>query len=124
MEPPEGSNWIEQQAYASPGAHFSEVCNVAARQGDLQALKEARARGFPWSFGTCLLAAERGHFEVLRWARENGAPWHEGVCTAAARNDDLEMLKWLRANGCPWDEEVRQVARGAVLEWAIANGAP
>jgi hypothetical protein len=30
----------------------------------------------------------------------------------------------VRANGCPWDVRTRQLAKGEILEWAIANGAP
>ena len=35
-----------------------------------------------------------------------------------------EVLLWLRANGCPWDRQTRDVARGEILEWAVANGVP
>jgi len=34
------------------------------------------------------------------------------------------VLQWVRANGCPWDVRTRQLAKGEILEWAIANGAP
>ena len=61
---------------------------------------------------------------MLQWLREDGCPWDENICMAAAEGGHLEMLLWARANGCPWDEYTRIYAKGLVLEWAVANGAP
>ena len=61
---------------------------------------------------------------MLQWLRAHGCPWNEMTCSSAAQGGHLEMLQWLRANGCPWDRSTRFVARGYILEWAVANGVP
>ena len=52
--------------------------------------------------GLCKCAAKNGHLEVLKWARAKGYPWDEQTCAEAAKNGHLEVLQWARANGCPW----------------------
>ena len=79
------------------------LCQSAAKGGQLDLLKWARARGYPWCEKTCHAAAENGHLEVLQWARAHGCPWDEETCTAAAKNGHLEVLQWARANGCPFE---------------------
>ena len=103
-------------------------CDTAARVGNLEKLKEFRAKGCPWDDMTCFLAAGGGHFEVLQWARANGCPWSAQTCTHAARGGHVDVLQWARANGCPWDAGTCTGAalRGhlEVLKWACANGCP
>ena len=101
-------------------------CDTAARVGNLEKLKEFRAKGCPWDDMTCFLAAGGGHFEVLQWARANGCPWSAQTCTHAARGGHVDVLQWARANGCPWDAETCSGAAWGghleVLQWARANG--
>ena len=99
-------------------------------------LQWARENGCPWGLGfsggfrsgreaeTCEWAAKGGHLEVLQWARENGCYWDEKTCANAAEGGHLEVLQWLCANECPWHRSTRFVARGYILEWAVANGVP
>jgi hypothetical protein len=87
-------------------------------------LKALRGNGCPWDAFTCFRAARGGHFEVLQWARVNDCPWDRWTCAMAAQGGHLEVLQRARANGCPWDERTRRVARGDILEWAVANGVP
>jgi len=56
--------------------------------------------------------------------RAHGCPWDEKTCANAAEGGHLKVLQWWRANGCPWDRNTRVVARGYILEWAVANGVP
>jgi len=106
----------------------SEVCAIAARNGNLEMLKFLRGNGCPFSEETCADAAEGGHLELLRWARENGCPWDEKTCTGAARGGHLFLLKWVRQNGCPWDEKTCAGAAGGgylkILSYLKSNGCP
>ena len=47
-------------------------------------------------------AAKHGQLEILKWARANGCPWgNEKTCAFAAKGGHLAVLKWARENGCP-----------------------
>ena len=106
----------------------ADLCASAARGGQFEVLKWARANECPWDFRTCAGAAKRGHLEVLKWARANGCPGDERTCAGAAYGGHLEVLKWARANGCPWDEDTCANAayygHFEVLKWARANDCP
>jgi hypothetical protein len=73
--------------------------------GNLQVLRRARLRGFPWDASTRSNAAFGGHLEVLQWLRANRCPWDEWTCTHAARNGHLNVLQWACENGCPWNAD-------------------
>ena len=106
----------------------SQVCECAAKGGQLEVLQWARVNGCPWDWATCAWAARGGHMYVLQWARANGCPWSDWTCWGAADGGHLEVLQWLRAKSCPWDERTcAWAARGGhleVLQWARANGCP
>ena len=72
----------------------------------------------------CWAAAKGGHLEMLQWAQANGCPWSADTCKAVAEGGHLGILQWVRTNGCLWGLHTRGVARGRVLEWALANGVP
>ncbi|MDB0053738.1 hypothetical protein N9F40_01745 [bacterium] len=61
---------------------------------------------------------------MLKWAGEHGCPWNATTCAGAAWGGHLDVLQWTHANGCPWDAATRRVAKGRILEWAIAIGVP
>jgi len=84
----------------------SRLCQAAARNGDLEALKALRDENVPWNELTCSYAALGGHFEVLKWLHEEGCDWDMNTCAHAALKGHFEILKWARANGCPWDDDV------------------
>ena len=104
------------------------LCAYAAKNGHLEVLQWARARGCPWDERTCACAAWNGHLEVLQWARAHGCPWDEDTCAWAAENGHLEVLQWARAHGCPWDERTCEKAAEnghlEVLQWAQEQGCP
>ena len=60
------------------------LCEVAARNGQLEELKLLRENGTPLNANTCSAAAEGGHLEVLQWACANGCPWNMWTCENAA----------------------------------------
>ncbi|KAJ8609837.1 hypothetical protein CTAYLR_008124 [Chrysophaeum taylorii] len=93
-------DWIEWIVFQNDYLRTC-VCHTAARAGQLEVLKWARANDCPWDWRTCANAACRGHLEVLKWARANGCPWDSLTCTEAAAGGHLEVLEWARANGCP-----------------------
>ena len=106
-----------------------DLCDAAARGGQLEVLKWLRENSFPWDKRTCEMAASSGHLAVLKWLRANGAPWDESMCASAAASGKLEVLRWLCANGCPWnDDMVCQAAQEGgdteVLKWLHSNVNP
>jgi hypothetical protein len=54
----------------------------------------AKLNGCPWDELTCQLAAKYGQLEALRWAREHGCKWDAMVCALAAGCGHLEVLQW------------------------------
>ena len=106
----------------------SEVCTFAAKGGQLEVIRWARAHGCPWDEWTSAQAAWGGQLEVLQWAHATGCPWDEFTCSNAAESGHLEVLHWARANGCPWTWRkcsfAAQEGHLEVLQWARANGCP
>jgi hypothetical protein len=106
----------------------SQVCECAAKGGQLEVLQWARVNGCPWDWATCAWAARGGHMYVLQWARANGCPWSDWTCARAAQGGHLEVLQWARANGCQWNHYTcSEAAEGGhleVLQWARVNGCP
>ena len=106
----------------------SQVCECAAKGGQLEVLQWARVNGCPWDWATCAWAARGGHMYVLQWARANGCPWSDWTCARAAQGGHLEVLQWARANGCQWNHYTcSEAAEGGhleVLQWARENGCP
>lgn len=47
-------------------------------------------------------AARTGNLDVVKWARAQGCPWDAETCAEAARGGHLHVLAWLHDNGCPW----------------------
>jgi len=61
-----------------------ERCRLVAQTGCLQALRWARAGGWPWGLEggvfVCLELASYGHLDLLKWALEQGCAWDERTC--------------------------------------------
>ena len=76
----------------------------AAERGCLSTLRSLHRRGHAeLTADLCASAARGGQFEVLKWARANDCPWDERTCECAAAGGQLEILKWAEENGCPMD---------------------
>ena len=101
-------------------------CDLAAKHGDLAALKACRSLGQAWDANTCRAAARSGRLPVLQWARANGCPWRARTCISGARGGHLAVLQWARESGCPWDTTTCHAASAgdhlAVLQWSRENG--
>ena len=95
-----GEEWDKVRLEPSRRRRYA-VCTEAARDGHLEVLRWARARGCGWDEETCAAAAKGGHLEVLKWLREHGCPWNASTCARAAEGGHMEVLRWARANGCP-----------------------
>lgn len=106
----------------------NNICDVAAKNGDLDGLKYARQNGCSWNEDTCKCAAENGDLDVLKWLRENGCPWNSLTCRSAAENGHLEVLKWACLNGCEWDVHICNHAANnghlEILKWISENNYP
>jgi hypothetical protein len=83
--------------------HFgtNELCNHAAKTGNLELLKWARAPGreYSWSAVTSMLATHKESFDVLKWAVENGCPVDETITEIASARGYLEIFKWALYHG-------------------------
>jgi len=76
--------------------HFN-VCSIAAKNGDLDFLKYAHAKGAEFDL-TCDEAARGGHLECLKYAHENGADCDIRTCCVAAFHGHLDCLKYILVN--------------------------
>jgi hypothetical protein len=72
----------------------SSPCTLAARRGDLDALKLARLAEYGWD-DTCSESARGGHLEVLKWAYENECILSSWTSEIAAKAGHLDVLKWI-----------------------------
>ena len=104
-------------------------CEAAVRNGDLETLKWAVEKGYPWDKDTLALdAAHFGHLEILQWAITQGCPLVMEICAVAAGGGHLEVLKWAREQGCPGNDAICSFAAGEgrleVLKWARAQNPP
>nr|UDO47984.1 ankyrin repeat protein [Pandoravirus massiliensis] len=78
-------------------------CYVAARRGDLMALRRAHEAECPWDADTIAAAAAGGHRGCVYYAREQGCPWSKRVCVLAAARGALKILAYAHRHGCPYD---------------------
>ena len=74
----------------------------AVRSGFVPILRWAYDRNLPFSANLCEMAAKRGQLDVLRFLRSHLCPWNRWTFVEAARCGHLDILQWALANGCPW----------------------
>lgn len=102
--------------------------DIAARDGNLKALKRAFRTWRRLYTHVFAHAATGGHIHVLEWLHENRCPCDAIACRNAAMHGSLAVLKWLREREYPWDENVLHAAirndRFDIFEWAWENGCP
>ena len=72
---------------------ISNICEIAAGNGNLEVLKFAHEIGCPWDEETCTQAAINGHLDCLKYAHENGCPWNSTTSVVAAKNGKLECFR-------------------------------
>ena len=120
----------------SEGRHIKHrFMKIAAASGDLDLMREMRARrwpfardtlavacfrypinmdmvrylcdrGCPWDIEASKNAATQGNVGALRMFYERGYPFHPDVCAAAALGGHLLALAYARECGCLWDVRV------------------
>lgn len=83
------------------------ICTAAATYGDLDCLKLARQRGWPWSSRTTAVAAD---LPTLQNLHQEGCPWDQSCCTTAAYHGRLDCLIYAHENGCEWGNSTCDVA--------------
>ena len=96
------------------------LCNIAVKSNNLDLLKYAREKNYPWNVETYKLAAARAksnNLEILQYLcsdpePNNRCPWNAEVCTRAAGNDNIEALKFLLTHDppCPIDQTAIAIA--------------
>jgi hypothetical protein len=117
-----------------------QACMLAAKHEQVHALKWLRQHGCPCDHvTTTLFAALGGSVAVLAYMLEQpeqqqlDAAFHTALLremlAVAGANQQLAAAQWLRAQGAAWPDVLRynvngeqQQWRGAVLEWARAEG--
>jgi hypothetical protein len=111
------------------------VCDVAAMQGDLTAVRWLREHGYGWDSAgvtkcaarsgsvplmqylrgyraeltadTMREAAQEGHTELCAYLHSQQCPMDELCCAAAASAGHADTLRWLHSHGCPWQADDR-----------------
>jgi hypothetical protein len=66
-----------------------------------ECLKYAHKNGDVLNAEICEHAARNGNLELLEYLHENGCPWDEKTVTAATIYDKFECLKYACEHGCP-----------------------
>jgi hypothetical protein len=108
-----------------------DVCNAAARSGNLDMLKFLRTKHMcMFAHSIVNNAARSGHLHVLEWAKDNDYEFDNEVCIDAVKGGHLEVLQWLRSQEppCRWGKQTCATAaeygRFDILKWAIEHGCP
>jgi hypothetical protein len=108
-----------------------KVCELAAKTGNLCALKFARSEGCPWNAEeTVKFAAMSGSIDILEYCLQNGCELSADLCTYSVLKENnpnaLDTLQWLRQRSCPWDDKTCQYAvtynNYDAFVWARNNG--
>lgn len=117
-----------------PAAREENICDSAARHGQLGMLRYLRSLDPPcdWGADTCSQAALGGHFEVILWLRSQEPPceWGSRTTAYAAHGGHFSLLQWLCAQEppCPLTSAACSHAAGAghldVLKWLRSREPP
>ena len=115
-------------------------CRIAAKCGNLEALRWFHSHRCRWNRDVCRAAAAdvcraavaEGHLHILQWARSQTPPfpWDQWVCNWAAGNGRLDVLQWLRSQTppCPWGKgtciEAARCGRVDMLQWLRSQTPP
>lgn len=92
------------------------TCRAAAKNGNINALKYARAHGCPWDRETFYYAVVNGHIDVVEYCLNNGCPVRKDICSIAMFHSKkncvraLEVLKLIRKFSLPWHKETCEIA--------------
>jgi hypothetical protein len=78
---------------------YHNVCDVAARKGELEILKWATESGCMYhSYDICKIAVIHGHLNVLLWAITKGGIWRSRFTNIAIDQGHLVILLWAHSN--------------------------
>ena len=83
-----------------------DLCDLAAKQGNLILLKWLNRQGCSWDVTACAAAAEKGYLDILQWMRKKGCPWNNETTKVALQNGHFDVLEWAIGQGCPIEENV------------------
>lgn len=119
----------------------SELCDYAARSGNLEFLRKLDERGLPFSIHVICMASMSGNIHMVRWLREEKGMaiqdctlqyaaisgdldvlsyvWEQTTdeqrpsyaCEKAARNSRLPALLFLLDHGCEWNPSLHDCSR-------------
>jgi len=81
---------------------FSELCALHGYK-DLLRWGLENLVSFSWDAYTCSNAAKNGNLELLKWARAQGCPWNGTTLLHACAEGHLEVVQWALDNHCDCD---------------------
>lgn len=97
-----------------------QVCDVAARAGNMEALAYLFSVGCEASVHAANAAAALDQIECLKLLYANGCPVSSDTCHVAVHCGSMRCLEYLHEIGCPWNPSTLQVGRSYKI--AIACG--
>ncbi|GFH53319.1 hypothetical protein CTEN210_09795 [Chaetoceros tenuissimus] len=110
-----------------------KTCSIAARKGNLKALKYARSKGCPWHENCLRNAIVHRNFDVVEYCLQNRCPiGNSDICHYAMDDKDhdraLRMLRLLREFSVPWGERTCSKAASTgnfqALKRSVSQGCP
>ncbi|GFH53311.1 hypothetical protein CTEN210_09787 [Chaetoceros tenuissimus] len=123
--------WLHSQGFP----WYADTCTVAAKEGNLEALKYLKSNNCPWN-QECMkktLQSCNVRVEVLEFLFQNDCPiGNSDLCSIAMNDTDhdraLKILKLLREFSVPWSGQTCKAAAKAgnftALQWAVSMGCP
>jgi hypothetical protein len=109
---------------------FAELCDTAARYGQLSTLRWLHEQGCDWDRQpVCDYAAESGSVPLMRYLKDKqGAVFDAYTMRSAAGKGRSSVCRYLRSVHCPWDVEACNSAAASdhmsTLRSLIARGCP
>ncbi|KAG5179149.1 hypothetical protein JKP88DRAFT_280485 [Tribonema minus] len=92
----------------------NDLCDTAAKHGQLGALELLRSRQppAPWGTSTVKLACDNGHLAIAAWLINHNCPVDDTVAVSAAAQGSVPLLTRLRELRCPmWPDTCAAAAR-------------
>jgi hypothetical protein len=102
------------------------ICNIAAREGNLELLQDAIANGCIINSNTCSAAVNSGRLDILIYLKNKNCEWDIFTCKEAAKGGYLDILEWSINNGCDHDNSICSHAAEHghinIVNWYVESG--
>ena len=81
---------------------FRRAQNEVAHRGSIHVILSSGHASVASGTRLSALAARAGDLPALRWMHTHGCAWDEITAAKAAEGDQLQALRYLRSMGCAW----------------------